>query len=61
MTNFEKIKAMTIEEMALFFSVIEDCCDLCALKGTPCHETKCRCRDGIKSKLEAETKECPLY
>lgn len=54
MTNFEKIKAMTVEEMALFFSVIEDCCDLCALNGTPCHETNCRCRDGIKSKLEAE-------
>lgn len=56
MTNYERIKNMTVEEMAemlLFHS--ENCRDFCVRKGKPCRET--RCIEGIKEYLKAEVEE----
>ena len=53
MTNFEKIKNMTVEEMVEFI-ILKDDCECCkyADDDDACDEFECR--DGIKAWLEQE-------
>ncbi len=51
MTNFEKIKNMSIDEMAIFFTNF-DCFELCKHEGT-C-KTYVNCKNGLKKYLETE-------
>ena len=51
MNNFEKIKSMTIEEMASRLSGVHDCCDYCAYDNYSCVRD---CAFGIKKFLESE-------
>lgn len=53
MTNFEKIKSMTIDEMATFLSRF-DCLELCKYEGA-C-KTFDNCETGLKKYLEMEVK-----
>ena len=53
MTNFEKIKNMSMEEFALYFTKKSRSCDICAYDGH-CRETEKTCKDGIKEFLESE-------
>lgn len=49
MTNFEKIKNMSIDEMAIFFTNF-DCFKLCKHEG-PC-KTYVNCKNGLKNILK---------
>lgn len=42
MNNYEKIKSMTIEQMAQFIETIEDYCKICAF-------SEARCKAGLKN------------
>ena len=56
MNNFEKIKAMNIDEMVKWVSSITDCC-FCPMQhptDVKCYEG---CPDGIKLWLESEVRE----
>lgn len=54
MTNYEKIKSMSVEEMAEFMyeNCLCACCPYC--DGGLCH---CDCKDGHKKWLESEVEE----
>lgn len=56
MTNFEKIKNMSVEELTNFLNGISDCCDsddYNACDNCPLTVDECSC-DGIKLWLESE-------
>ena len=50
MTNFEKIKQMSVEKMA---KVIEKSCEVCCIYNGNCTANN-NCTDGIKRWLESE-------
>ena len=55
MTNYEKIKNMSIGEMALFLCEGQETCKRCAFKNNPC-----MCSDAVevhRKWLESEVKE----
>lgn len=55
MNNFEKIKAMSIEEMAKYLTKITaEYCEYCPLQKI-CDEQDIYCREAIKQWLEAES------
>ena len=60
MTNFEKIKGMTVEEMVYFLKDAQDgddCCSLCAFDHEEyklCTSQRVSCIDGYKKWLESE-------
>lgn len=51
MTNFEKFKEMTIDEVASYIVDFGDCCDYCAYDIYTCAND---CKYGIKKWLESE-------
>jgi hypothetical protein len=54
-TVFEKIKAMSIDEMVDFIIKSTDHCDLCSRKGCPtCVDVEGGCKKYIKEYLESE-------
>ena len=55
MTNYEKIKQMTVEEMADFI-ILKDDCECCHYADDDACD-KFECRDGIKAWLEQEADE----
>ena len=57
MNNYEKIKSLTLEEMAKFIKHC-DCENTCSLE-VPCWygDKDCNCLDGIKQWLQAESEE----
>ena len=60
MNNYEKIKAMTIEEMVRLFKLIENnMCELCIYNNNEynCYSDNLSCFDGIKLWLESEVEE----
>ena len=57
MNNYERIKAMSIEEMARFFaSRLPKSCHLCTGQKMGCLR-EISCESGIKSYLESEVEE----
>lgn len=55
MTQFERIKAMSIDEMAEAFGK-DNYCQICILRdGQTCNNTSCK--QGIKQYLESEVEE----
>lgn len=51
MTNFEKFKSITIDELASFLESTSECCDFCSYDRYVCiHD----CEYGIKKYLESE-------
>ena len=52
MNNFEKIKSMTLDEMAYLLSNTNHYCNYCIYKATYC---KHGCEYGIKQWLQAES------
>lgn len=60
MNNYEKIKNMTIEEMARFFKHIKNyICKLCIYNNNEynCYSDNLSCFDGIKQWLESEVED----
>lgn len=55
MTNLDRIKNMTLDEMADLLSTKCKCCAY--LSFAPCGFRACACRDGIKQWLEQEAEE----
>lgn len=55
MTNFEKIKNMSIEEMVKFFDA-NSSCDMCFNNYAVCSSRR-KCVEGIKKYLESEVEE----
>lgn len=56
MTNYERIKNMSVEEMAKWLDGFEFTnCKCCEFKGTPCSGVACE--DGCKMWLESEVEE----
>lgn len=53
MTNFERIKNMTFDEMVKLFEDCRKSCDFCAM----CHCEDTICRWGITKWLESEAEE----
>lgn len=53
MNNFEKIKQMTVDEMAMFFFANKNCCNSCVAKFEKC-STKQDCKNNIKKWLESD-------
>ena len=53
-TNFEKIKAMNIDEMARCLGA--NSCNYCVYQQVNCDDIK-QCKDGIKLWLESEVRE----
>ena len=53
MNNFEKIKALDIDEMAKWLSA--NICDYCAYQQVNCDDIECKV--GIKQWLESEVRE----
>ena len=51
MNNFEKIKAMNIDEMARWLGL--NICNYCVYQQVNCDDIKCK--DGIKQWLESES------
>lgn len=57
MNNFERIKAMSIEEMARFFATrLPKSCHLCIGQKTGCLR-EISCKSGIKTYLESEVED----
>lgn len=56
-TNYEKIKAMSIDEMTRFI-MCQNMCFKCANKELPICKEKQNCKSGIKQWLESEEEEC---
>lgn len=54
MNNFEKIKAMGIDEMARWLGA--NTCNYCVYQKVSCDDVK-QCKDGIKLWLESEVRE----
>lgn len=58
MTNFERIKGMSVDEMVAFINHETDgicsCCNLYPSKKDRCYEIKGMCERGIKQWLETE-------
>ena len=54
MNNFEKIKAMSIDEMAKLLGA--NSCNYCVYQQVNCDDIK-QCKDGIKQWLESESEE----
>lgn len=61
MTNYERIKQMSVEEMADFINHETDgicsCCDLYPDKKDKCYMIEGECKRGIKRWLESEVQE----
>ena len=60
MNNYERIKAMSIEEMAKFLPIIGDYCEVCLFKNSSlCTETTSDmdCTRTIKHWLESEVED----
>ena len=56
MTNLDRIRGMTLEELAALLA--SKACKCCAyLSFAPCGFRACACRDGIKQWLEQEAAE----
>lgn len=59
MTNYDRIKAMSIEEMAYFIN--RDCdgvCNCCVFRRNEnCYDNEDKCEFGIKQWLESEVEE----
>lgn len=57
MTNYEKIKSMSMEEMAAFIDTIDKHCQCCAhnrnIDGV-CHVSLDTCESGVSKWLESE-------
>lgn len=56
MTNYEKIKNMSAEEMAIFINDTAPC-QVCAFENEKCVFENRRCYGGIKKWLESECDE----
>lgn len=55
MTNYERIKAMSVEEMA---EIIYDCCQHCIYQDKECYNNEdMRCSDGNLKWLNSEVEE----
>ena len=54
-TNFDRIKAMSVEEMADMLQENIHTCDFCIKKDADCREE--HCKDNIKKWLESEVEE----
>lgn len=58
MTNYERIKAMSIDEMADFIIKETNHCDFCSRKNSPtCVDVEGGCKKYIKKYLESEAEE----
>ena len=59
MNNFEKIKQMSVDEMAEFLCKGHNCKNLCAfyVDNNSCADIYKDCQDGIKQKLLQEVEE----
>ena len=58
MTNYEKIKTMSIDEMAVFIIKQTNHCDFCSRKNCPtCVGIEGGCEKYIKEYLESEVEE----
>lgn len=54
MNNYEKIKAMTLDEMANFLSREDEYCEVCGFYGDTCVGDK-DCKEVVKQWLESES------
>lgn len=57
MNNFEKIKAMDIDEMAEFLPIAGDHCEVCIFYRTTCPQNGTSCNEVIKQWLESDVEE----
>ena len=57
MTNYEKIKSMSVEEMAEFLGDTPEICDFCVYEGSCHNNLNTNCIDGTKLWLEQEAEE----
>lgn len=53
MNNYEKIKNMTVDEMAEF--LLQECINICVYNNEECLDYGADCKDGIKQWLEQES------
>ena len=57
MTNFEKIKAMSVEEMAMFLNDTTSVCLCCEYLTSCCVDGTYDCYEGTRKWLESEVEE----